>query len=238
MRKNLRLLLATALIAICFTNEALAERRRSVVGRVVTGVAVDAAISAGARHGARALVQSVRERSNASNQSRQENNQYLSHSQAPYQPRVIRNHLENAHGISNVSSSTIARPGSPNGRASFRIVEFGGNQVRITFNERGFPIFDDHAVYDTRLRNFDRSAGRTNDMKRATRALNDSITKGEIPETRFTSDQLNAIRSGSSVIPEYTWHHHEDVGRMQLVPRELHRLVKHVGGSSVNGKAR
>lgn len=32
----------------------------------------------------------------------------------------------------------------------------------------------------------------------------------------------------------FTWHHHQDVGRLQLVPTRLHNtLVKHTGGVAV-----
>jgi hypothetical protein len=30
--------------------------------------------------------------------------------------------------------------------------------------------------------------------------------------------------------PYFTWHHHQDVGRMQLVPRTIHRDTGHIGG--------
>lgn len=26
------------------------------------------------------------------------------------------------------------------------------------------------------------------------------------------------------------WHHHQDCGRMQLIPRDLHAVVRHTGG--------
>ena len=32
---------------------------------------------------------------------------------------------------------------------------------------------------------------------------------------------------------QWTWHHHQDVGVMQLVKREVHRAVPHRGGLSV-----
>jgi hypothetical protein len=31
----------------------------------------------------------------------------------------------------------------------------------------------------------------------------------------------------------YTWHHHQDYGRMQLVPEEVHRATGHTGGFSL-----
>jgi hypothetical protein len=40
--------------------------------------------------------------------------------------------------------------------------------------------------------------------------------------------------AGLSKTPDgYTWHHHQDYGRMQLVPEEIHRVTGHTGGFSL-----
>lgn len=45
----------------------------------------------------------------------------------------------------------------------------------------------------------------------------------------FTREQLEQIEKGKT--PEgFTWHHHQDVGRMQLVDREVHNANRHDGG--------
>lgn len=43
---------------------------------------------------------------------------------------------------------------------------------------------------------------------------------------------MKAIRGGRANIPGYTWHHHQDIGRMQLVPRPIHTAAgtPHIGG--------
>ncbi|WP_457649304.1 HNH endonuclease [Profundibacter sp.] len=28
----------------------------------------------------------------------------------------------------------------------------------------------------------------------------------------------------------YTWHHHQELGIMQLVPSDIHNVIKHIGG--------
>ncbi len=38
--------------------------------------------------------------------------------------------------------------------------------------------------------------------------------------------------------PGFTWHHHQDVGRMQLIDRDFHRWVRHLGGNSLWGQGR
>ena len=34
---------------------------------------------------------------------------------------------------------------------------------------------------------------------------------------------------GTSKIPNYTWHHHQDTGRMQLINEDLHHDTGHIG---------
>ncbi|HEZ1083724.1 TPA: HNH endonuclease, partial [Neisseria meningitidis] len=38
---------------------------------------------------------------------------------------------------------------------------------------------------------------------------------------------------GESKIPDYTWHHHQDAGRMQLVPEEKHSPTGHIGSRAM-----
>ncbi|MBO2930305.1 MULTISPECIES: HNH endonuclease [Pseudomonadaceae] len=33
----------------------------------------------------------------------------------------------------------------------------------------------------------------------------------------------------------YTWHHHQDSGRMQLVPELIHSKTGHIGGEAMGG---
>ena len=40
---------------------------------------------------------------------------------------------------------------------------------------------------------------------------------------------------GSKKIGEYTWHHYQDLGKMQLVPTKIHQQTGHIGGDSLWG---
>ena len=51
----------------------------------------------------------------------------------------------------------------------------------------------------------------------ATKDLAEAIRKGQVRSSSFNPKQLKAIEKGESKIPGYTWHHHQDTGRMQLV---------------------
>jgi hypothetical protein len=35
---------------------------------------------------------------------------------------------------------------------------------------------------------------------------------------------------GKPQIPGLTWHHHQEIGKMQLLPRDIHTSAKHAGG--------
>ena len=62
--------------------------------------------------------------------------------------------------------------------------------------------------------------------------LHRAYENGNLDTEQFTDRQLDQIRNGHK--PEgYTWHHHEELGRMQLVDSEVHRQTPHVGGWSL-----
>ena len=64
--------------------------------------------------------------------------------------------------------------------------------------------------------------------------LHRAYENGNLDTEQFTDRQLEQIRNGDK--PEgYTWHHHEEPGRMQLVDSEVHRRTPHVGGWSLWG---
>ena len=64
----------------------------------------------------------------------------------------------------------------------------------------------------------------------ATRNLWDFISKNPALSSKFDSIQMAAIQKGKPQIPGYVWHHHQDIGRMQLIPVRTHVETGHVGG--------
>lgn len=103
------------------------------------------------------------------------------------------------------------------------------------FDYRGYPVFDDVAAFETRLPTSQfRAANYVQQMEFGSQELWRAIQSGQIPATRFTSVQLRQIETGSSKIDGYTWHHHQDLGRMQLVPEAIHRNTGHVGGQAMS----
>ena len=147
-----------------------------------------------------------------------------------YNSHTIRDTLETRYP-GKVTSSTVPLPNQKN-------VKLAGQchpETGIVFDNKGFPIFDGVAKFDTRLSHeIATKDNRIAHMKAATKQLQESINKGEINKNIFTSEQLRQIEIGKSKISGYTWHHHQDTGRMQLVPEAIHNDTGHIGSISLS----
>jgi hypothetical protein len=66
-----------------------------------------------------------------------------------------------------------------------------------------------------------------------TRQLKKAIEDGEVSRSLFSAEQMQAIEAEAPTIPGYTWHHHQGRGRMQLVPKDIHKETGHVGGMNL-----
>ncbi|MFU2048671.1 HNH endonuclease, partial [Avibacterium gallinarum] len=146
-----------------------------------------------------------------------------------YDSKEYRELLTRKYG-GNVKSTTVPPSNAKN-------VNLAGKRHPITgvpFDNKGFPIFDKYTTYDTRLdiSSF-RNKAYIEQMSMATRDLANAIEKGYISKNNFTSEQLNAIYRGDKKIPGFTWHHHQDTGRMQLIPERIHQETGHIGGRSI-----
>ena len=105
----------------------------------------------------------------------------------------------------------------------------------MPFDSKGFPNFEKYVKYDTKLdiQEF-RSKGSTGQMRLATKDLAEAIRKGQVRKSSFNTEQLRAIEKGKAKIPGYTWHHHQDTGRMQLIGEDLHHDTGHIGWEAMN----
>jgi hypothetical protein len=86
----------------------------------------------------------------------------------------------------------------------------------VRFTKDGYPDFSPYSVTGGNVK-IDMAGNYTTDFTEATKLAR----KNGVPE-----DILSKIGS------EYTWHHSEDMRTMQLVPRDIHRAVRHDGGIS------
>ena len=51
---------------------------------------------------------------------------------------------------------------------------------------------------------------------------------------KFSSRDIKVISQGDTP-NKYTWHHHQDKGKLELVDREIHSKTSHIGGYSIWG---
>lgn len=149
----------------------------------------------------------------------------------PYHSRTVRTELERRYGKQNVKSSTVP----PSNGKNVKLADQRHPKTNVPFDSKGFPNFEKYVKYDTKLdiQEF-RSKGSTGQMRLATKDLAEAIKRGEVRSSAFTTKQLKAIEKGKDKIPGYTWHHHQDTGRMQLVPEEKHSPTGHIGGRAMD----
>lgn len=101
--------------------------------------------------------------------------------------------------------------------------------------EGTFPKFD--AKYETTLSKENLSSSDNQQFKECNKNLLQDIQKDEKLKNSFTKEQLEQIENGDT--PRgYTWHHNEEVGKMQLVDTSIHNKTAHTGGKAIWGGGR
>jgi hypothetical protein len=99
-----------------------------------------------------------------------------------------------------------------------------------------FPEFE--PVAEVQLEpneNGDYQGTRENHESAANQGLKEQIANNPELGEKFTPEQLEQIENGET--PDgYTWHHHQEPGRMQLVDQTTHNATAHTGGYSLWGK--
>ena len=147
-----------------------------------------------------------------------------------YDSLKTREFLEAKHGAGNLTSTTAPPKNAPN-------VKLAGKRHPVTgivFDKKGFPIFDDIAKFDTRIPvDIAISGSRRMHFKESTKQLKQAIEKGQVSKKQFSNEQLRQIMNNKAQIEGFTWHHHQDTGRMQLVPDMIHEKTAHIGGYTI-----
>lgn len=95
-----------------------------------------------------------------------------------------------------------------------------------------FPQFE--SAFDAQLPKDLYQASDVQQFKECNNQLKEAIEKDPSLKEKFTERQLEQINQGYT--PEgYTWHHNEDIGKMQLVDSDIHANTRHTGGRSIWG---
>ena len=111
----------------------------------------------------------------------------------------------------------------------------------IAYNNKGLPVFDDYAVFTAKFnpqtsynQKLKPDTIHGKQMKDATKELSAYLKEYPRYEQNYRPDQLKAIHNYADKIPGLTWHHNGESKprNMQLLPENLHDIVKHIGTKS------
>lgn len=92
------------------------------------------------------------------------------------------------------------------------------SKTQVPFDSQGYPEFSAY-LYVKNEKNVD-------------------VNIGALTGNRAHDDALANAAAGFDKTPDgYTWHHHQDLGRMQLVETEIHKKTGYTGGHSIYSKA-
>lgn len=105
-------------------------------------------------------------------------------------------------------------------------------KTKVEFDNNGFPKFK--ARYTIYLKKEDYGKSREAHFNYANKEVYKKAIDSKLVRKLFTKKELAQMKMGNT--PEkYTWHHHQDKGKLQLVSRKIHSEVNHIGGYSIWG---
>lgn len=102
----------------------------------------------------------------------------------------------------------------------------------VKFDRNGFPKFKSYCSVKLKRKEYKES--RDYHFYRANKILYRKVLKSRRLRNIFTKADIQALKNGYTP-QDYTWHHHQKRGKMQLVLREVHSSVNHIGGYSIWG---
>lgn len=105
-------------------------------------------------------------------------------------------------------------------------------KTHVKFDRNGFPKFK--AYYTIRLPFWDYKKSREFHFYKANKSLYKKALKSKKVRKLFTKADMLELKAGNTP-NKYTWHHHQNHGKMQLVLRKTHEAVNHIGGYSIWG---
>lgn len=105
-------------------------------------------------------------------------------------------------------------------------------KTKVKFDQMGFPKFK--SFYDVKLKRKDYKNTREAHFYYANKKIYKKAQKNKKVRKLFTRNEMNELKSGQTPA-RYTWHHHQNKGKLQLVSRKIHSEVNHIGGYKIWG---
>lgn len=103
---------------------------------------------------------------------------------------------------------------------------------KVRFDSKGFPKFKTY--YTVKLRRKDFRKTREQHFYIANKTIYKNIVSSSRLRAKFTRKEIKKF-SQCETPSKYTWHHHQDVGILQLVDYDVHSKTSHIGGYSIWG---
>lgn len=142
-------------------------------------------------------------------------------------------------------TDAITKMGLQSGTASYSFANNYNQQLKngnlagknhpvtdVPFDSEGFPVFE--SEFSMKLDPSDYLKTRPTHFRRASKDLYNKAMKDSTLTNKFTAEELATFKKGG--VPEnYTWHHHQDTGVMELVDSVIHGKTGHTGGFSIWG---
>ena len=104
--------------------------------------------------------------------------------------------------------------------------------TKVRYDEKGFPMFK--VYYTVRLKRKHFRESRMRHFYMANKILYEDLPYNSSLKKRLTKKQIDDLFDGKTP-SGYTWHHHQDAGKLQLVEEEIHAKTYHCGGYSIWG---
>lgn len=95
-----------------------------------------------------------------------------------------------------------------------------------------FPVFPPEAEYQLPKELHQETDAKQ--FKDCNNQLKEEIKNNSELSAKFAPEQMKQIENGRTP-SGYTWHHHQQDGKMQLIPTELHDKSAHTGGKALWG---
>ena len=99
----------------------------------------------------------------------------------------------------------------------------------VKFNRLGYPIFKKIANCTLKPINFQKT--REVHFTICNKRIYNQIMKNPRLKNNFSSSDIEKMRNGLSP-SDYTWHHHQQKGVLELVNKSIHNKTAHTGGFS------
>lgn len=105
--------------------------------------------------------------------------------------------------------------------------------TKVKFDSKGFPVFEKIVTVNIPKKYWKKD--RDVHFYQANKILYERLRKSATLKRKFNRRQISELKERQTP-SGFTWHHHQERGRLDLVETKIHSKVPHKGGFSIWGK--